>query len=69
MKMDNDAFAYKNYDNWKTRLPYEPPEIEIRVVDLKQVQEAFLMVDEDAVLQAWHGGQRDFPGIDVYELP
>ena len=67
--MDNESYLRKTHDAWLNRMPYEAPEIEIRVVDIGQVQEAFLMVDEEAVCQAWKGGQRDFPGLDVYELP
>jgi hypothetical protein len=66
---DNAAYIRKKHDSWLNHHPFVPPEIEICVVDIGQVQQAFLMVDEEAVIQAWRGGKREFEGLDVYELP
>lgn len=66
--MNHADYIRHNYDNWKTNQPYEPPYIEILIVDIREVPERFLVVDEDAVTKAYKSGQTSIPGLDICEI-
>jgi hypothetical protein len=56
------------YDKWKTNIANESFDLEIIITDISEVEPCFILLDEDAIYDAWERGERDFPGLDVRKI-
>jgi len=56
------------YDSWKTRVPDAPLELEVVVSGFVGDALKYLAEGDNFIYDAWRGGERDFPGLDVREV-